>query len=107
MLKENRWTEEEIKRLKELYTSSDTFNEILEAFPNRTQNAIRIKASRLGIKRPDIFFGSYPSVLLGIKKGDQRYFVKCCDCGEWIQLKSSRNKIIECNFCGSLYPLKS
>mgnify|MGYP005831152953 CR=1 FL=1 len=105
MLKENRWTEEEVNRLRRFYTSSDAFGEILKAFPNRTENAIRIKASRLGLKRPDIFYGSpNPSILLGIKKGDKRYLVRCCDCGEWIQIKSSKNKIIECSFCGALHP---
>ena len=54
MVKVKEWTDEEVERLKELYTSNKTFEEIAERFPLRTDNAIRLKASRLGLKRPII-----------------------------------------------------
>jgi len=47
------WTKEEIAILKDLYQSSDyLIEEISEALPGRSENAIRIKAHRLGFERP-------------------------------------------------------
>jgi len=47
-----KWTNEEIKLLEELYSSELTIEEIAEYFPGRSINAIRLKASRMGFKRP-------------------------------------------------------
>jgi hypothetical protein len=47
------WSQEELKKLRELYPRSDkTIEEIVSQLPGRTQNAIRLKASRLGLIRP-------------------------------------------------------
>lgn len=47
------WSQEEVNRLKSLYIDHDIqFNDILESLPNRNKNAIRLKANRLGLKRP-------------------------------------------------------
>ena len=47
-----KWTEKEIQILKELYTSELTIEEIMQYLPRRSKNAIRLKASRMGFKRP-------------------------------------------------------
>jgi hypothetical protein len=51
--RENDWSQEELKKLKELYPRPDkTIEEIDSQLPGRTKNAIRLKASRLGLIRP-------------------------------------------------------
>jgi hypothetical protein len=51
--RENDWSQEELKKLGELYPCNDkTIEEIVSQLPGRTQNAIRLKASRLGLNRP-------------------------------------------------------
>lgn len=46
------WTDTEIKKLRKMYANTDfTIDEILKEFPNRTMNAVRLKASRIGIER--------------------------------------------------------
>lgn len=50
----SRWSSEEIKLLTTIYQSSEyTIGEIMEALPSRSEWSIRLKASRLGIKRPE------------------------------------------------------
>ena len=44
------WTVEEVEKLKELYPKAP-IEELLKAFPNRSYNAIQLKAERLGLKR--------------------------------------------------------
>lgn len=47
------WTAEERQKLRDLYRDHRlTIEEICAKFPDRTDNAIRLKASRLGIHRP-------------------------------------------------------
>jgi hypothetical protein len=49
------WTKEELKLLSKAYTDPElSIEEIMELLPGRTEPAIRIKASRLGIRRPVI-----------------------------------------------------
>ena len=109
MAKLKEWTDEEVKRLRELYTSNKTFDEIVEKFPLRTENAIRLKASRLGIKRPligDIIQVkplTFKSGGLGKSPG---YLLKCKECGSWIQVdQKSKNaaSVLSCGKCGNLY----
>ena len=109
MAKVKEWTDEEVERLRELYTSNKTFDEIVEKFPLRTENAIRLKASRLGIKRPiigDVIQVkplSYKSGRMGNSSG---YLLKCKECGSWIQVDQrtqSSASIISCGKCGNLY----
>jgi len=52
MLERRLWSDEEMDRLRVLYVSGRGFDEIDTAFPKRSANAIRQKASRLGVKRP-------------------------------------------------------
>jgi len=46
------WTSEELEILRTHYQAGRLFEDILEMLPNRTSNAVRLKASRLGIRRP-------------------------------------------------------
>jgi translation initiation factor 2 beta subunit (eIF-2beta)/eIF-5 len=109
MVKIKEWTDEEVERLRELYTSNKTFDEIVDKFPMRTENAIRLKASRLGIKRP--FIGDVVQVKpLAFKSWnggrESGYLMKCKECGSWIQVdeESHRdNSLLSCGKCGSLY----
>jgi len=51
-MKSDEWTDDEVEKLKELYNDpKKTIEEINEELPNRTINAIRLKASREGITR--------------------------------------------------------
>jgi hypothetical protein len=51
--RDDEWSQEELKKLRELYPRSDkTIEEIVSQLPGRTQNAIRLKASRLSLIRP-------------------------------------------------------
>ena len=47
------WTDADVKFLREMYpnTLQYTFEEIMQHFPTRTPNAVRLKASRLGLER--------------------------------------------------------
>lgn len=50
-----KWAQDELELLKDLYPDSHfSIDEIDELLPKRTKNAIRNKASKLGIKRPII-----------------------------------------------------
>ena len=53
--KDERWSEEEIQKLKENY-STHSFKELMEILPGRNRNAIQLKASKLGItERKNVF----------------------------------------------------
>ena len=106
------WSDEEVERLEKLYTSNMTFDEVVVHFPKRTSNAIRLKASRLGLRRPTI-----PTNLIQTKKvkfqsvGDddsKGYLIKCNECGGWIQVDSFEDSMtitICCPQCDSIYQL--
>jgi len=101
------WTEEELGRLKHLYTSEQSFEEIIMAFPQRTPNAIRLKASRLGLRRPTISSSLLPSSILLCSEanGNSRgYLYRCRECGSWIQVnqedEGSDNTVV-CGNCQS------
>ena len=47
------WSREDTEKLRALYLDSDTvMSEIKQCFPDRSENAIYLKANRLGIQRP-------------------------------------------------------
>ncbi len=94
--------------MKLLYTSEKSFEEIIMFFPRRTPNAIRLKASRLGLRRPTIPSSLLPSSILlcSEENGNSRgYLYRCRECGSWIQVKkedeASENAVI-CNNCKSV-----
>ena len=107
MVKIREWTEKEIKLLRELYTSNQTFDEIVTKFPLRTENAIRLKASRLGLKRPiigDINQIKPLNYKFFTKGGLSGYLLKCNDCGSWTQVDEDTTEntgVISCGKCGN------
>jgi len=109
MVKSKEWTDEEVERLRTLYTSNRTFEEIAERFPIRTNNAIRLKASRLGLKRPILgnVFQMRPLMYKPSNgEGTSGYLFKCKECGSWIQVdEDTRNStsVICCGKCSSFY----
>jgi hypothetical protein len=51
--RDDEWSQEELNKLKELYSHPNkTVEEIASQLPRRTQNAIRLKAYRLKLHRP-------------------------------------------------------
>jgi len=109
MVKVKEWTDEEVERLRELYTSNKTFDEIVDKFPLRTENAIRLKASRLGIKRPyigDVIQVKPLAYRYGSIGNSSGYLLKCKECGSWVQvdqMKQNSSSFISCGKCGNLY----
>jgi hypothetical protein len=109
MVKIKEWSDEEVERLRKLYTSNRTFDEIAEKFPLRTGNAIRLKASRLGIKRPiiDNVIHVKPFVYnLGDIERSIGSFMKCKECGTWIQVGENsliKTNPLNCEKCGVFY----
>lgn len=51
-LKRKTWTKEEIEKLKALWESDATVDEILEEFPDRTLASLQNKCARERFKRP-------------------------------------------------------
>jgi hypothetical protein len=103
------WTDKEINRLKLLYESVSLFDEVTKAFPHRTSNAIRLKASRLGLRRPIVtsLLCESQTVLLcsNIKKNKDEYLFKCGGCGKWILVDLDNNaidKTIVCPECSDV-----
>ena len=104
MVKIKEWSDEEVERLRRLYKSNKIFDEIAEKFPSRTRNAIRLKASRLGIKRPII------DNIVHVKNIDKLVFeeirdclTKCNECGSWMQINENirkKTEIFTCEKCG-------
>jgi hypothetical protein len=101
------WTEEEVEKLKFLYLSTTTFEDIKKSFPKRSSNAIRQKASKLGLRRPtiSISLSECQNVLLFSNGKEEDYLFKCSGCGMWINSNLNgeiKNKTIICNRCQTL-----
>jgi hypothetical protein len=106
LMRSRSWTEEEVDKLRSLYPSSASFNDLLDQLPSRSPNSIRLMASRLGLKRS--------TILTGIKKvGETKIsatvgggvLVKCSQCGGWIGIsvdKASTRCVIVCDQCGGV-----
>ena len=109
MARINEWSDDEVNRLRGLYGSNKTFEEIEHEFPARTSNAIRLKASRLGLKRPLLMGSMVQARPLQFKSGDgseSGYLLKCKECRSWIQIDESierHTSILSCGKCGSMY----
>ena len=102
------WSDAEVNMLRSLYGTNKTFEEIEHEFPARTSNAIRLKASRLGLKRPLLMGSLIQARPLQFKSGngESGYLLKCKECRTWIQIDESieRNtSILSCGKCGSMY----
>ena len=102
------WTDIEIGRLKEMYVTGSGFEEILKAFPQRSQNAIRQKASRLGLKRPVVkskLIDAQSLIRCRENGNDNVYLFKCAECGGWIKVNMNNGGEtynIQCPSCSSV-----
>jgi DNA-directed RNA polymerase subunit RPC12/RpoP len=106
MLGRRLWTEEEVGKLRSFYVSGRPFEEIDSAFPNRTANAIRQKASRLGLRRPTAshsLLDSQAVIRCSDGNGDEwEYLFKCSVCGSWIHVnltEEDEDRTIICRKC--------
>lgn len=108
MARVKEWSDEEVSRLTELYTSNKTFDEVMLEFPSRTHNAVRLKASRLGLRRPTILLDLPNSNRFRFKsledESNTGYLFKCEECGSWIQVENVGRGIyrtVRCMSCGA------
>ena len=105
-MRQRDWTDAEVNKLRNMYPSSATFQDLLDQLPSRSPNSIRLMASRLGLKRP--------TLLTGISKVSERktsstaeggVLVRCSQCGRWIGISSEKvesNGVVVCDHCGSV-----
>ncbi len=101
------WLEAEERMLRFMYLSGTSFDEIGEAFPERSPNAIRLKASRLGLKRPPISSSVLESsnvLRFSDGNGDSGFFFRCSDCGSWTHAKMDEDEFhtVECRECNTV-----
>ena len=102
------WSEVEKRMLRFMYLAGTSFDEIGQAFPKRSPNAIRLKASRLGLKRPHISSPilESPNVLrFSDGNGDSGFFFRCSGCGSWTHAKIEGEEDVhtmECRECGTV-----
>jgi hypothetical protein len=111
LTKHSAWSKEEIKKLNSIYTSDKTFDEILIEFPDRTSNAIRLKASRLGLRRPTISTSMIQSdniLKCNVKEDSYGILLKCHECGSWIQIidiQDDTANTVSCQECNSFFQI--
>lgn len=103
------WSEEEEERLRLLYPSGRAFEEVAKAFPVRSENAVRLKASRLGLKRLTIAHSILDTqTVLRCSNGDggnEEFLFKCVECGNWTHVnlsENAENETIVCSQCRSV-----
>lgn len=85
----NPWSDEEEMKLRFLYISGRPFDEIESELPERSTNAIRLKASRLGLRRPSASMAKAesPHVLrFSNGNGDSDFLFRCSGCGSWMHV---------------------
>lgn len=102
----NPWTAEETRRLRFLYVSGTSFEDIEKELPARSSNAIRQKASRLGLRRPMMTSSMNSSQnILRISDsngGLEDFLFKCYSCGSWIHANlndEEKDRTIVCRKC--------
>lgn len=103
------WTEEETEKLRSLYISGTSFEEIEDELPARSTNAIRQKASRLGLRRHATLasINSFRNVLR-ISDGDggaENLIFRCGGCGGWIHANlndGADDRTIVCRQCQTI-----
>jgi hypothetical protein len=94
--------------LRFMYISGTSFDEIGKALFKRSPNAIRLKASRLGLKRPSVSSSilEYPNVLkFSDGNGDSGFFFRCIGCGSWIHTQIDEDeevRTVECRECKTI-----
>jgi hypothetical protein len=112
MARAREWTDDEVDKLRQIYSSMMSFDEITLEFPWRTSNAIRLKASRLGLHRPTLETHLIKAQKVTIQRngddGVKGYLLKCKECGAWIHADNMMSGIcqtISCDVCGALYEI--
>jgi hypothetical protein len=110
MARAQEWTDDEVEKLRKLYSSTMSFDEITSEFQRRTSNAIRLKASRLGLHRPTLETCLIRAQKVTVQSigdaGVKGYLLKCRECGAWIhadKIMSGICQTISCDECGALY----
>ena len=106
MSRRSLWTVEETEKLRLLYISGTSFEEIEDEFPARSSNAIRQKASRLGLRRHATLasINSFQNVLR-ISDGNggaEDLIFRCGGCGNWIHANlngGADDRTIVCRQC--------
>ena len=94
--------------LRFMYIAGTSFDEIGQAFPERSPNAIRLKASRLGLKRPSTSSSilKSPNVLrFSDGNGDSGFLLKCSGCGSWTHTQIGDEDdvhTVECRECSTV-----
>jgi hypothetical protein len=99
------WTTHERDLLKLLYTSETPFNEITEELQGRTPNSIRLMASRMGLKRPNLLDKIHPVTTIAYSDGNRvkGYLLRCGECNSWIYVDDIlSNSTVSCDKCGSI-----
>ena len=94
--------------LRFMYLAGTSFDDIGQAFPERSPNAIRLKASRLGLKRQHISSPilESPNVLrFSDGNGDSGFFFRCSGCGSWTHADIEGDDdvhTVECRECNTV-----
>jgi len=109
MSRRSLWTEEETEKLRSMYISGSSFEEIEYEFSARSSNAIRQKASRLGLRRHATLasINSFQNVLR-ISDGNggvEDLIFRCSGCGSWIHANlngGADDKTIVCRQCQTI-----
>lgn len=111
LAKHTAWSDEEVEKLSNIYTSDKTFDEILFDFPDRSSNAIRLKASRLGLRRPTISTSMIQSdkiLKCNVKEDSFGILLNCHECGSWIQIidiQDEATNTVSCQECNSIFQI--
>jgi hypothetical protein len=110
MARVREWSDEEVSKLTKLYSSSLPFDEVAIELPSRTPNAIRLKASRMGLRRPTLPLNLIHAEIVRYRslneEGVTGYIIKCSKCGTWVQVEGISEGIcqtVRCGECGALY----
>lgn len=96
------WTEQEVDTLRKYYPTTVTLSDLQNNIPSRSINSIRIMASRLGLKRPNLLTGIEKAGEIKVSSAGGGVLVKCSRCGGWVGVASvkANGGIIICDNCG-------
>ena len=99
------WTKQEVDTLRRLYPTTATLLDLQNSIPLRSPNSIRIMASRLGLRRPDLLIGieKVREIRSSASEGGG-VLVRCSRCDAWVGVASLKAKdgIIICESCGCI-----
>ena len=107
MVKGEEWAAEELEKLTTIYTSDASFEEVMRELSSRSPNAIRLKASRLGLKRPILpqRITQINSLILSGDGGLRGYVFRCSECGGLVHVDEEELEemgLVRCGSCGAL-----